>query len=1225
MGVVYEAFDRRLETTVALKTLARARPSDIARFKREFRALADVSHPNLVSLYELVAEGDEVFFTMELVPGVHFDQWVRSNAPEEPSASTQLATRREGPDQDRTQATRVDRKAASLAFACDVSRLRAALRQLAEGVHALHGHGMLHRDFKPSNVKVTPEGRVVILDFGLVTELAEERNATEERPIEGTIAFMSPEQGARQPLTAASDWYGIGVMLYVCLTGRTPFLGGRDDVLMDKQRFEPPPPAELVPAVPADLSALCAEMLRRDPERRPSGREILRRLGSQVALAGGATGSVRSSPSSTNRAIGREAEIERLERALRATRSGAAPVLVLLDGTSGMGKTHVARSFLHDAAAAGALVLRGRCYESESVPFKAVDGLIDALAAHLARLTPLEVEGLMPRDAAALARVFPVLRQVEAFTSHRRRIVSPDPQELRRRAFQGLAELLARLADRTPLVLAIDDLQWGDVDSASLLASLLRAADPPALLLLTSYRSEDREGSPCLASFREQTRELDILVEELHIGPLSVPHAEELASLHLRGIADAATLAAAVARESQGVPFFVEELARHLCEEPAELDKLSLVEALRRRLLRLPDDAARLLAIIALAARPIPRTFAERAAQVNDPGDLALLQAGGLVRSRSIAGERYVEPYHDRVRETATSLLPESDRRELHLRLARAFEATPRPDTEALAMHYGAAGALDRAAVFAEAAARRATEMLAFDRAARLFQLALDWGQAEPTLELLRELGDALANAGRGAQSAEVYLRAAQGAPLADALDLQVRASGQFLASGHIDRGLAELTGVLEAVDMALARTPTRALLSAGWSRLRLALRGLRFEAKDEQEIPASQLRRVDVTFAVAEGLGMADVVRAADFQGRHLLMALRTGEPRRIGRALAGEAVFRSFRGVGYRARTQEVMDLFESLHLEDPEMRGMLAGAAGMVAFNEGRWHDAQVRLREAETIFRDECTGHRWELATCQLFANCAIAITGRVSEMVREYPRALRQARERGDLYAETSIRATLGFYLPLVRDEPESAIAEVEDAIAHWSPAGFHLQHSNALHSLARIDLYRGNPGKALERFERSWPALKRSLLLRGQLVRTLMVGLRAHAALATALADGPRPELLALARRGIRTLERERVPYCDGNALLLRAQLAHLHADLDLAVELLERAEEVNAASDLWLNVHGARRVRALLVGGSLGEELLAQVDAFCQEAGIANPAALSRVFSIDLDSAPGA
>jgi len=248
MGVVYEAHDRETNRIVALKTLTRAEASHISRFKNEFRSLADVSHPNLASLYEFMVDGHFWFFTMELVKGVNFLEYVRpgyrarhaqssrtptllkatqEGSPPELLADYEAETRQlETLSELEVAESLPDRSSDSLLSRSklDLDRLTVALRQLAEGLHGLHETGKLHRDIKPSNVLVTDEGRVVILDFGLVAEV-EGKELHDSVTLAGTPDYMSPEQGAQLPISRASDWYSVGVMLYQALTGRLPFSG----------------------------------------------------------------------------------------------------------------------------------------------------------------------------------------------------------------------------------------------------------------------------------------------------------------------------------------------------------------------------------------------------------------------------------------------------------------------------------------------------------------------------------------------------------------------------------------------------------------------------------------------------------------------------------------------------------------------------------------------------------------------------------------------------------------------------------------------------------------------------------------------------------------------------------------------------------------------------------------------------------------------------------------
>ena len=249
MGVVYAAHDGVRDETVALKTLLRARPADVSRLKREFRSLSDVAHLNLVCLHELVVEPENCFFTMELVDGLSVSEYVRG--PVANAGTTSVEIQR-----------------------ADPRLVRSVFRQLVAGLSALHGKGKLHRDIKPSNVMVSRDGRLVILDFGLMSD-ALPGTAFADDVMAGTPAYLAPEQHSGAGPSEASDWYAVGVTLYETLTGRRPFDGSWDELRQHKIHSDPPPPAGIEPAVPDDLNEICIGLLCRDPGQRLSGPEAL--------------------------------------------------------------------------------------------------------------------------------------------------------------------------------------------------------------------------------------------------------------------------------------------------------------------------------------------------------------------------------------------------------------------------------------------------------------------------------------------------------------------------------------------------------------------------------------------------------------------------------------------------------------------------------------------------------------------------------------------------------------------------------------------------------------------------------------------------------------------------------------------------------------------------------------------------------------------------------------
>ncbi|MDC0719545.1 protein kinase domain-containing protein [Nannocystis bainbridge] len=755
-GAVFEAVGRDGET-VALKVLRGFEPAALYRFKLEFRALADISHPNLSLLHHLVVRGDQAFLTMELVDGVDFLSYVRQHP----------------------------------------VRLRACLAQLTAGLDALHAAGKLHRDIKPSNVLVTREGRVVILDFGLVHELTAGRGLE----VVGTPAYMAPEHVRAATPTPACDWYSVGVMLFEAMTGELPFAGPMDEVLRDKcERVAPP---ALGAAAEPPLAALCAALLEREPLRRAGGAEIaavLREPENPRPWRAHAPPQQRGPASiSPGGLIGRDVPYAAITAALMESRKRS--VVTLLRGRSGLGKSALLRSFAEAAQAglagidAPAMVLAGRCYEREQVPFNAFDSVIDALTGLLLGVGSAELATLVPPDIAAVARLFPVLRRVTTIAE----ACPPGPAgdvdaASLRHASAVLRDMFRRIADRIPLVVMVDDVQWGDSDSASLLVELLRGPDAPRCLVVLAASEGEALQSADMTALVERLR-ANGPVLELGLEPLRTHEATALAELLLRrgpveleGEALQAR-AVAIAGEAGGVPLFVRELAHHVrtnMVEGTELGDVRLEAVVAERVDRLPAAAREMLAAVIVAGRPLEFEIAT-ALSGGGRRDLQLLRVAHLVRVSKAPRGELVEAYHDRIRRAVLAGVRDDKARTIHGRIAEQLFARAGVPPELLADHLRAAGDRGRAAEVTRLAAQHAAEALAFRRAAELYRDAAALLPIEDVggrSEALARAGEALAAAGRGSEAAECLLAAAALAPEVVALALRERAE-EALRSGE--------------------------------------------------------------------------------------------------------------------------------------------------------------------------------------------------------------------------------------------------------------------------------------------------------------------------------------------------------------------------------------------------------------------------------------------------------
>jgi tetratricopeptide (TPR) repeat protein len=1178
MGVVYEVHDALRHEAVALKTLRRGGAADLFRLKQEFRVLADVTHPNLVCLYELFVDDEQCFFTMELVDGVNFVDYARGT-----DGGERLT-----------------------------DRLVDALQQLIDGVSAVHGRGKLHRDIKPSNVLVTRDGRVVVLDFGLATELAALRS--DARPFRGgTPAYMSPEEAAGATPTEASDWYAVGATLYEALTTTVPFEGAAPDVLLRKATSDPPPPSVVSTEVPADLSAVCMGLLHRDPAQRLTGSAVLRALARDTHDPTQPSITIQDAPF-----VGRLRELRELADASQAVVAGRARI-VAVHGASGIGKSALIRHFLSQFAASDdVVVLRGRCYENESVPYKALDGVVDDLSRYLQSCLPSEVDTLLPRDLSALTRVFPVLLQVSsAATSALQQERQPvDPLRVRRQAFDALSAVLRRLAARRLLVIWIDDLQWADADSVVLLEELLGPADPPSMLVLLCFREEEVAIKPFLQTILDRVGRdgwSDASLEALNDAEASTLVREVLRSVTLSD-----DDCRRMTREAGGSPFVLEQLASHAAMAGSVSHHApTFAEVFDAKLRALTPDARHFLEALAICGRPMaPEIISDACGIDRDRQSLVVrLRSAHLIRS-SGSSER-IEAYHARIREVLVQHVEADAARLIHGRLAASLVARQSDDCEALFEHYRGAGDWDLASVQAGLAAEKADSALAFDRAASFYSHALELAPGSATAQKWQQaVATALANAGRPAEAAEAYLGAAQEAEPNRRVELQRRAAEQFLTGGHIDRGLDLLRRVLGEVGLSYARSPRIAAVRVLGRRVRLRWRGTGFATRRVEDVDPGTLHRLDTCWAAATGMAMVEPIVASDFFAQHLQLALDAGEPSRIARGMALESSLRSSDWL-FRKGAVRLFEQSEQLARRVGTLQAMATAALAdsVCACGVGQWERARASGEHAVAMFRDGCVGVAWELTMAQNIVLWALLYLGELCEVSRRVPALLDDARRRGNLYLVTELCTRCNFVW-LIADQPDEGERDTIDAIARWSQRGFDRQHYGAMIALVQTALYRGDGTAAWRLLAERESGLGESMLTYIQPFRIETLFLRARSAVAAAVADPSATHFLPVARNCARRIARENVAWATPIAGLLRSGIASIEGNRTTALTLLQEAAAQFDGVDMKLYAAVARRRLAELRDDDEGRDLGRQADAWMASQQIKNPAAFTRMLA---------
>jgi tetratricopeptide (TPR) repeat protein/predicted Ser/Thr protein kinase len=764
MGDVYLAHDPHLDRDVAIKLLPAHLGNDPVareRLRREALAAAALDNPFICKIYQIGEQDGRLFCVMEYVRGQTL--------------------------QERMQASPLSRAEA----------LRIA-GEVAEAIEEAQAHNFVHRDLKPANVMITPQGRAKVMDFGLAKRLetmqilsAESVTAGEEAALTalgmviGTPDYMSPEQARGAPVDLRSDLFSFGILLSQMLTCTHPFRRASTAetvaaILRDPPFLEMEGTAQL----PVGLLLVLRRLLAKAPgERYQSMREVRADLARLAAAS--ATAAAGPEPEGTAHIplIGRSEEQTELTRLLKAAVGGCGS-MVLIGGEPGVGKTHLVRAILAEAQRDGCLSLVGCCSEMEGAP--PYEPFIQMLE-YSARIAPYESFRQAIGDAAPeVAKLMPELRRMYPDI--------PPPMELppeqqRRFLFNAYRDFVERSARVTPILAVFEDLHWADEPTLLLLQHLAQTLATSPILIIGTYRDVEVEVGQPLARMMESLLRQKLAVR-MSLRPLTAAEVARMLAA-LSGQTPPQPLARTLFEETEGNPYFVEEVFRCLAEEGQLFDQggawrtsvpageLHVPESVRlvigRRLARLGDETRRVMTVAAVIGRSFLLRWLE---DVSGQGPDAALEAieaaerAHLVSAEPGGREPRYRFVHELVRQTLAETLSRPRRQRLHARVAQLIEQLHADNldshTSALAHHLyyaGSAADRDKTVEWLTRASRQASAATAYEDALACLDNALsltDGDRSTRVAELLAGKATVLRSLGRPAEAVAAYEQALQ-------------------------------------------------------------------------------------------------------------------------------------------------------------------------------------------------------------------------------------------------------------------------------------------------------------------------------------------------------------------------------------------------------------------------------------------------------------------------------
>jgi tetratricopeptide (TPR) repeat protein len=1030
VGEVHLVHDHARGRDVALKRLRNPAPDVLLRFKREFRAIEQLSHENLVRLYELGEDEDGWYLAMEAIQGVDLRQ----------------------------------RCAAS-----DPSReVLAALPQIAAALGYLHARGIVHRDIKPSNVLVRDDGIAKVLDFGIAAELRAGA-LRQEWGVAGTPGYMAPEQIRGEEPAPGWDSYAVGAMVFELVAGRPVFGGDRDTRLLAHLEEPPPRLCEVAPHAPEILERVTRALLCKRANERATLVEVARMLGSVGRPVPEVVASVIDRPDAL---LGRGP----LQNLLSARLHARDAPLVVLAGPSGVGKSALLEWIAREAERAGLRVLHGAARPSERVPFNALDGVVDDVARALASLSPPLPEEIA--DAArVLSAVFPVLGErvgpsLEAARERvRARLFGAKPKLGTRpsgEVFGALATLVAYLDARVGVMVAIDDFQWADDDSIVLFTRCLDAL-PRSIPVVVAVRDDVEVGTAVKwlenrpGSCRVEVPALD----ETHI----------LAIIRRTAMGTGSELAETVLRAAvpacAGRPFLAEVAGRALATQLAGHDALAALVA------HAMAYAQTILAFVAAADDRLPLSTVASLADmplgvVED--DVRRLEVEGLLRRAGGAGlDGAVDFYHHGIRSAVLDALERPTLEGAHARIADDLAARGAAAHRVVRHLVGADRSVE-AAVVARRAARGAEAQRAFDLAAEMYAVALRHPDGDETA-LRTARARALERVGRYEDAASVWSVLASTGSGRSASDAMLNEAHALLAANRAPEGLRRLDEVLARSGEATSRLGRVASVVA---TVRFATGAFVLPSASRGAPDPAVAARAERNVKIGALLSFLEPMTGIRF-----LQQARAGFDRTETQEQAASCdyIFAVLALIGTRKRRGVLLaDSYRRLaesrlegRVPRPELRGKPLFLDGLAALRLGRWDDARARFAEAAAVFAD--SDGTTELMMARSWSAMADVYMQRIDELERHVASFRHGVRLSGDMVLRSHVEVYAG-YAHFLSGRYEAARATIDRRLTMFGADRPNTQRGAALLYRHLADIYLDDGRHARRSFASALSATK---------------------------------------------------------------------------------------------------------------------------------------------------